>query len=68
MIAALIQVITGIDESRALSRGDPKASSVQRLTRARAAPLIQKIGCRLMSEKLDEHRDHEALGGRKAGE
>jgi len=38
MIAALIQVITGIGESRPLSGRDPKASSVKRLTWARAAP------------------------------
>lgn len=64
----MTQIIIGIDESRALARRDPKESSVQRLTRARATLLNQKIGCRLMGEELDEHLNHEALGWRKAGE
>ena len=53
MIAALIQVITGIYESRAFSRRDPKASPVQRLTRPHTAMLTQKVGGRVMDEKLD---------------
>jgi hypothetical protein len=58
MIAALIQVITGIDETRALSRGVIPRHRRSSDRHGRVPP----------SEELDEHRDYEAFGERKASE